>query len=465
MASLMTGNANTMTIPQIKKTITLLNEKLKDDRIKGNDTLTAKINNLIYDYTKAQNKILRYYEKTKSRHPELVAGKKNTLTLVQIYRNQGKEGKANKFAQKEQKWAYNVADFMKDTKGYAVGIAATAGVLGVANLITTKIAQKGALELLGAALGKAFMASPVTTSLIAAGVAIGGLCIVVPKIARSVQRIKANKTRAREINNEVLEAASEGELDMSTQTVDEIKEVLKSNRDLKERIENGTFDWASAGFTPLERSKIMRAFTQLNAELTQEERDNFIEVGKQRTKDLNYETYLQAYIDASHDVPASDVITLQTELTTLTSNINLSAKQGQITRANNLLENANTELENKKTARASAEAAVTLAMSTYTSDASAANLAALQTAQRNLQSAEAAVTTAEAAVVAAQEKVTIAQNRLADAQNQIAEKQQEIAKRQAFDKAKADLAIIGLTTDADIAKAVENRELEAMGRM
>lgn len=320
-ANLMTGNANTMTIPQLDKIIEKLQIKLKENDVKNNDTLRSKVESLLYDYTKAKNKILRYYEKTKSKHPELVVGKKNTLTMVQILKNKGKFNKADNVSQKEQKWAYNVTDFLKDTKGYAIGIAATAGALGVANAISMGVANKGIMQVIGKAIGTAFWTSALSSSLITAGLAIGAACYLVPKIARSVQKIKNNKTQAREMNNEILNVSAEDNLDVS-KSIDEIVEILNSNKNLNDMLNDPTqFTEITNNMTPAEVAKLKNAMASHKAKLNKEERENLVAAGKEKYKTDNLETVLTSYTYFEPITPNEDIKTLNATLATLNSEL------------------------------------------------------------------------------------------------------------------------------------------------
>ncbi len=318
MPTIMTGSALNLTVPQLDTIIGKLKNKLeKNEDIQRNPTLSSKINNLIYDYTKAKTKIIRYYNKTLKKYPQLVKGKLNTLTLVKIARMEGKEGKAINLENKREKWAYNVADFMKDTKGLAVGLAVTSGVLGVANAIAmtqgTNIAaligqgltkafglESTTVSILGkqfASVGIANASAFASASLITAGVAIAALAIFVPKIARMVKRIKHNKTVAREFSNEALLSTMDDELDLSKHTdVEKITNLLKSNPDLREYLSKET---NLLGYSTLEQSRIKRALFDINKAEKDEIEQNQQAIGATR----EIEEVKKKYIKALKETP------------------------------------------------------------------------------------------------------------------------------------------------------------------
>ena len=294
--ALMTGNAFTMTIPQLDKTIKTLKEKLNEQGVKGNETLTTKVNNLIYDYTKAKNKILRYYEKTKYKHPELVVGKKNTLRVIDIERNKGNFKKAEKLANKEQKASYNVVDLMKDSKGLAIGLASSAVALGVANGISMAVAQKGIMTVLGEAIKNAFMTQPLTATLITAGLAIGGTALIVPKVSRSIQKIKRNKTMSREITNDSLNASVDmSNIDFEKADLTTIKETIKNNPALKDNLQ---VIMQNGNYSPLQQAILKQAQAEIALDEKTAERAHLAAEGQARLKADKYEEYVNEYESA-----------------------------------------------------------------------------------------------------------------------------------------------------------------------
>lgn len=301
MASLMTGSAHTMTIPQIDNVLKKLQARLKEKEVAANPTLKTKVENLIFDYTKAKNKILRYYEKTKSRHPELVTGKIKTLTLVEIARLQGKEGKANRLSQKQEKWAYNAIDFARDTKGAIINIAGTCGVLGAANILTNKFLSKGLVDLVAQGLHLAWSINPSTTLLMGTAAAIGVGFLVIPKVARLIHKIKMNKTAAREMNNEILGEAMENDIDLKNQSLQEIAQRLKDDPELLRKFNDGEFDFD--GYTPEERSKLKSAMAIANENNAKERRENYTAGGKAEYRRVNHEKFVQDFEAAYNKKP------------------------------------------------------------------------------------------------------------------------------------------------------------------
>ncbi len=260
---LMTGNAATMTIPQLDKAIDVLKKKLADKDIQKNSTLVNKVNNLLYDYTKAKNKILRYYEKTLRKNPELVRGKKNTLTLIQVMRNGGKfkNWMADRKEGKHEKWAYNFADFAKDInlKGLGIGVGVTLGAIG---------AMKAAgMQPFLTALSQFLTANP----LISAGIAITSIAVIVPKIAKTIQKVKNNKTAARELNSQILQETAKKDFDAKADSIEQIKDALKENPDMLEAFRAAdAATMAAWGFKSNEIIKINNAIERADLELAAE---------------------------------------------------------------------------------------------------------------------------------------------------------------------------------------------------
>lgn len=289
----LTGSAYNMTVPKLTEAIANLKSRLKEKDVKNNPTLTDKIERYIRDFTTAKSEILKIVELAKQKAPNMLAGKANTLTLIQIYRKLGFEKDTlKKLEDKGQPWAYNIADFAKDTKGLAIGVACTSVALGVANAIATSVAGKGIMALIAQGIGSAFASAPLTSALIAGGLVIGAGLLIIPKIAKLVKKIKNNAAVSREIRNEFLENNNANDLDLSTHNADQIKEILKGDDTLRREIINGKFDFE--GYSEKEKNTLIKAAYTAENELTSERRSDRIEIGKQ-IEINNQDNYLEEY--------------------------------------------------------------------------------------------------------------------------------------------------------------------------
>lgn len=199
----------TYNIPKLKSCIGLVEKKLQDPNI--SEQTKGKLETMLFRYNKAQNLILQYYNKAKTICPATVIGQRNTLTVMNIV------GRDN-FSRDNAKAmpGYNLADLLGDSKGLAVGICATAGVLTVANMISAGVGGKSMGTYVIKGLVELFKkaGSPYLKAIMGAGMAItavAGVALLVPKVQKFGQKIQRNKLAVQQVNNETMEEASKDE--------------------------------------------------------------------------------------------------------------------------------------------------------------------------------------------------------------------------------------------------------------
>lgn len=205
--SIATKKENHLTIPQLDRAIEVIKSNLYDGN--GNvksevDEATAtRFENLILRYTKAKNKIHRYYDKTMQKHPESVRGKLKLLTVIETM-------KAPKKAEK-----YNVnnldRDFVSgvaDHKGLIVGTFGTAGAILGANAVTHMVSgaiMGGEGVGLGTALSKAFsfMAKKGALPWVIPAAALGAVAIYAGKINPQIRKARQRKLQREELKTKL----------------------------------------------------------------------------------------------------------------------------------------------------------------------------------------------------------------------------------------------------------------------
>lgn len=204
-----------LNVKQLDNAIAILDKKMAES--KKDDFMIRKLQQMKNEYVKVENKILRYYDKARRKYPNMVEGKKNTLTLLKVLELQNKKtkpynlDKGNKV--KEAKWNYNFFDAVEDTKGLIVGTGATIVGIGVADLIAKGVTKdKGIFPLIFEGLKAAFDFDAFGMSMLTIGGAAIGAALAIPKIRNKAHQIKNNIAHSREASNEVFKKLSEDEV-------------------------------------------------------------------------------------------------------------------------------------------------------------------------------------------------------------------------------------------------------------
>ncbi len=195
-----------MTIPQLKNAQKIL--IAKRDKLKSEGNLDEfsknKIERMLSRYVKAEYEINKYWKKTYNKQPGVTARNRNTLTLLEVYKNKGRG--LNKLVKKEGANGYNALDMFNDVKGVALGVGVTAITIGaanqVANLFGTNVGTLliEALKLLG----------PVNSSLILGGAALVVAAKVIPAIRRKADQMKRHRANAQDLQNELTDDMHKG---------------------------------------------------------------------------------------------------------------------------------------------------------------------------------------------------------------------------------------------------------------
>lgn len=205
--SIATKKENHLTIPQLDKAIEVIKSNLYDGsgnvKSEVDEATATRFENLILRYTKAKNKIHRYYDKTMQKHPEVVRGKLKLLTVIDTMKDPSKAAKYN---------VNNIdkdhASFVADHKGLIVGTFGTAGAILGANAVTHMISgaiMGGEGIGLGTALSKAFtfMAKKGALQWAIPAAALGAVAIYAGKINPQIRQARQRRLQREELKTKL----------------------------------------------------------------------------------------------------------------------------------------------------------------------------------------------------------------------------------------------------------------------
>ncbi len=196
------GQEAYLTIPQLDKAIASLDNKI--EKSSGDNLIRQKFEGMRQRYIKAKNSILKYYTKTKSKHPELVVGKRNVLKLIDV-KKAGNPDYETGMA--KIRGGYNFFDAVQDHRGLIVGVAATVATYSLANTISLQVAGKDFTHLIIDALAKSGLTAQAGAALgvMAGALAIIGAAYLIPAIRKNIRKGQKHRTAVKQAQNEILE--------------------------------------------------------------------------------------------------------------------------------------------------------------------------------------------------------------------------------------------------------------------